>query len=161
LRFGLTWNRRGWSGEGENLDAAELLISVMEFLPGDHPRMLATIDRIAEPVTIDGFVYRFNPLETPGLERKPLGEYEGAFLPCTFWLATAYVKAGQLTQATSILKRAEKVAGTAGVFAESVDPRTAGFLGNGSLLFSQVEYVRAKLELARAQSKGAAVQVAA
>ncbi|HWH70416.1 MAG TPA: glycoside hydrolase family 15 protein, partial [Candidatus Sulfotelmatobacter sp.] len=63
---------KGWSDhlgafrqryEGHNLDAAELLIPVMEFLPGDHPRVLATIDRIAESLTIDGFVYRFNPLE--------------------------------------------------------------------------------------------------
>ncbi|SPE55266.1 putative Trehalase [Verrucomicrobia bacterium] len=154
---------RGWSErlgafrqryEGENLDAAELLISVMGFLPGDHPRVLATIDRIAESLTIDGFVYRFNPLETPGLGKQPMGEFEGAFLPCTFWLATAYAKAGRLESARSILARAEQIAGTMAIFAEAVDPRTGGFLGNASLLFSQVEYVRAKLELAVTQSKG-------
>jgi GH15 family glucan-1,4-alpha-glucosidase len=44
--------------EAENLDAAELLISVMGFLPGDHPRVLATVERIAESLSIDGFVYR-------------------------------------------------------------------------------------------------------
>lgn len=154
---------KGWSErlgafrqryEGENLDAAELLVSVMEFLPGDHPRVLATIDRIAESLTLEGFVYRFNPLETPGLGREPLGEFEGAFLPCTFWLATAYAKAGQLEKARATLMRVEQIAGPTAIFAEAVDPRTGGFLGNTSLLFSHVEYVRAKLELARSQSQG-------
>lgn len=161
---------KGWSErlgafrqryEGENLDAAELLISVMEFLPGDHPRVLATIDRIGDSLTIDGFVYRFNPLETPGLEHLPMGHFEGAFLPCTFWLATACAKAGRLEKAASILALAEKAAGELALFAEAVDPRTGSSLGNAALMFSHVEYLRAKLELALARSKKEALKQAA
>ncbi len=139
--------------DADNLDAAELLISVLGFLPGDHPRVLSTIDRISESLTIDGFVYRFNPLETPGLGDLALGEFEGAFLPCTFWLATACAKAGRIEQSRSILQRAEQLAGGTGLFAEAVDPRDHGFLGNTPLLFSHVEYVRARLELARAEAQ--------
>src|SRR6185437_7767727 len=48
---------RGWSErlgafrqryEADNLDSATLLISVLEFLPPNHPRVLATIERISE-----------------------------------------------------------------------------------------------------------------
>ena len=52
----------------DTLNASVLLIAVMEFLPGDHPRLLATLDRLTASLTIDGFIYRFNPAETPGHE---------------------------------------------------------------------------------------------
>ena len=155
--------QKGWSErlgafrqhyEGDNLDAAGLLVSIMEFLPGDDPRVLGTIDTIAQSLSIDGLVYRFDPLQTPGVDPQPLGQMEGAFLPCTFWLATAYAKAGRLEQAQSILARVEQLAGGPALFAEAVDPRTGSFLGNTPLLFSHVEYVRAKLEIAAAQNKG-------
>jgi GH15 family glucan-1,4-alpha-glucosidase len=154
---------RGWSEplgafrqryEGEGLDAATLLISVFEFLPPTHPRVLATIEKVAAFLTVDGLTYRFDPRQWPTLGNFPLGQLEGAFLPCTFWLATAYAKAGQTEKAQAILHRVEGLAGRTGVFAEAVDPRNNCFLGNTPLLFSHVEYVRAKMELARQTGAG-------
>jgi len=151
---------RGWSDrlgafrqsyDLDTLDASTLLISVFDFLPADHPRVVATIERIEEQLTIDGFVHRFVAGETPGHEDLPVGEFEGAFLPCTFWLAVAYVKAGRLEEAEAILDRAEAIAGPLGLFAEEVDVRTGTFLGNTPLVFSQVTYVKAVLEVAKAR----------
>ena len=155
---------RGWSErlgafrqryEAENLDAALLLISVFEFLPPDHPRVLATIERIQEFLTIDGYTYRFDPQEMSVLGNFPLGQLEAAFLPCTFWLATARAKAGQPEKAEAILQRVERRAGPLGLFAEAVDPRTNSYMGNTPLLFSHVEYVRARMELERVQKERA------
>lgn len=149
---------KGWSErlgafrqhyDGDDLDAAALLIPVLEFLPADHPRVLATLERISESLTIDDFVFRFDPMQTPCLGQLPLGELEGAFFPSTFWLATTYAKAGHLERAERILERAEKLAGPAGLFSEAADPRTRTLLGNTPLLFSLAEYVRAMLEIAR------------
>jgi hypothetical protein len=136
-----------------NLDAAALLIPIVGFLPIDHPRVKSTVEKIAELLTLDGFVYRFDPLQSPGIQKQqmPLGQFEGAFLPCTFWLATVYAKMGRTQEAENILRRAESLAGSVGLFAEGVDPRSGDFLGNSPLLFSQIEYVRAVLELARAR----------
>src|SRR6185312_4439568 len=151
---------RGWSErlgafrqryEAENLDSALLLISVFEFLPPDHPRVLATIERIEEHLTVDGYTYRFDPRELSVLGDFPLGQLEAAFLPCTFWLATAYAKAGQIEKADAILRRVEKVAGLLGLFAEAVDQPTGCFMGNTSLLFSYLKYVRARMEIDRVQ----------
>lgn len=149
---------RGWSErlgafrqhyEADNLDSALLLISVFEFLPPTHPRVLATLERIEEFLTVDGYVYRFNPQELPLPESFPLGQFEAAFLPCTFWLATAYAKASQPEKGDVILGRVERLAGPLGLFAEAVDPRTGGFMGNTPLLFSHAEYVRARMEIER------------
>ncbi|MBA3415938.1 MAG: glycoside hydrolase family 15 protein [Chloroflexia bacterium] len=146
---------RGWSErlgafrrhyDDDGLDASVLLIPLVGFLPVDHPRVAATIDRIVEELTIDGFVHRYLP--PPG--EPPLGVFEGAFLPCTFWLATVRAMAGQAAEAEAILAAAEAVAGDLGLFAEEVDVRTRTFLGNTPLLFAQAEYVRAALALAGA-----------
>jgi alpha,alpha-trehalase len=149
---------RGWSErlgafrqryEADNLDSATLLISVLEFLPPNHPRVLATMEKISEFLTVDGYTYRFDPREFPVLGNFPLGQMEGAFLPCTFWLATAYAKAGQPEKAQAIVDRVERISGRMGLFAEAVDPRAMCYRGNTPLLFSHVEYVRAKMEIAR------------
>jgi GH15 family glucan-1,4-alpha-glucosidase len=79
-----------------------------------------------------------------------MGEYEGAFLPCTFWLARAYAQQNRVSEAETILARAEERAGPLRLFAEGVDPRSGAYLGNTPLLFSHVEFVRAALELGRA-----------
>jgi len=151
---------RGWSDQlgafrqrydADTLDAAALLIPVMDFLPADDPRVLATAERIEATLTIDGFVHRFRAGETPGHEDLPVGAFEGSFFPCTFWLATTYAKAGQPDRAEALLVGAEATAGALGLFAEEVDARSGAFLGNYPLLFAQVEYVRTILELAKAR----------
>lgn len=153
---------KGWSEqlgafrqryEADNLDSATLLISVLDFLPGDHPRVLATIEKISRFLTIDGCAYRFDPRKTPVPGSFPMGQMEGAFLPCTFWLATAHAKASRPEKAEAILQRVEEIAGPLGVFAEAADPRSACLLGNTPLLFSHVEYVRARMEIAKAKGE--------
>lgn len=155
---------RGWSDrigsfrqhyDADGLDAAALLIPVMGFLPADDPRVSSTIERIEESLAIDGLVHRFDPRSTPGVESDlPVGEFEGAFLPCTFWLATAHAKAGRPGRAEQILRRAESAAGPLGLFAEALDARTGELLGNAPLLFSQIEYVRAITETMKAKPLG-------
>ena len=136
----------------ESLDASLLLIPVMGFLPADHPRVRSTVDRIIEYLTIDGLVYRFEPLESPVEHPHPMGEFEGSFLPCTFWLATTYAMAGRTLEADAILRRAESLTESVSLFAEEADARNNELLGNYPLLFSQVEYVRAVLALDQARS---------
>lgn len=152
--------QRGWSEplgafrqryDADSLDASTLLIPVMGFLPADHPRVLASVAQIEARLTIDGFVHRFEPRDTPGHPDMPVGAFEGAFLPCTFWLATTYAKQGRTAEAETLLERAEAIAGPLGLFAEQVDVRSRSFRGNSPLLWSQVEYVQAIIELAKAR----------
>lgn len=162
---------KGWSAGmnafrqhygADTLDAAALLIAVMDFLPADDPRVLATAERIERELTINGFVHRFDPKVTPGIKtQETLGYYEGAFFPTTFWLATTYAKAGQTDKAEAILANAEQLVGDVGLFPEGVDSQARMFLGNAPLLFSQVEYVRAKMELMKAKPLSSMAKVSA
>jgi alpha,alpha-trehalase len=141
---------------GDTLDASALLIPVMGFLPADDPKVRATVARIEERLTRGGLVFRFDPETLPTPLGHPLGEAEGAFLPCTFWLASALAMAGEPERAEAILERVETTAGGLGLIAEEMDPATGAFLGNTPLLFSHAEYLKAILEIAMARPAGRA-----
>ena len=120
---------KGWSQHknsfvqryySEALDAAGLLIPLMGFLPANDPRVAGTIAAIERELTIDGLVHRFDPGATLGGDQLPLDEFEGAFLPVTFWFAHALAKVGRMDQAEAILKRYEAMAGELGLFAEEI-----------------------------------------
>jgi GH15 family glucan-1,4-alpha-glucosidase len=149
--------KRGWSNransfvqqyDSEALDAAVLLIPLMEFLPAGHPKVAGMLGAIEQKLIVNGLVYRFEPEATLGGDQLPMGEYEGAFLPATFWYAHALAKCGRVDEAEAILKKCESIAGERGLFAEEADPREQIFLGNTPLLFAQVEYARAVWEVA-------------
>ena len=121
----------------QDLDASNLMMSIVGFLPADDPRMLATIDAIAAQLTDDrGLVYRY--LAHDGLE----GE-EGSFLLCTFWLAHALALAGQVDRARATFEKASAYANDVGLLAEEVDPGTGELLGNFPQAFSHIGLVNA------------------
>lgn len=140
--------------DADSLDASVLLIAVMDMLPADDPRVIATAERIEERLAVDGWVFRFDddPSGPGPIENLP--DYEGAFLPCTFWLATTWAKAGFPDRADAILDRTERTASSLGLFPEEVEPRDGTFLGNMPLLFSHAEYLRAVTETGKATLSG-------
>jgi GH15 family glucan-1,4-alpha-glucosidase len=155
--------RQGWSEAqqsfvqrygAETMDASALLIPIMGFLAPDDPRVQATIDRIERTLMIGDLVHRFDPLTMPGQERMPLGAFEGAFLPCTFWLVAAYAMARRTRDAERVLSAAEGLMREIGLLSEEVDARDLTLLGNYPLLFSHAEYVRAVVALEDASVRG-------
>ena len=137
---------RGWNDDAgaftqsfgsEDLDASNLMMPIVGFLPADDPRMLATINATAERLTDDrGLVYRY--LAHDGLE----GE-EGTFLLCTFWLAEALALAGEIDRARETFERAIAYANDVGLLAEEVDAETGELLGNFPQAFSHIGLVNA------------------
>jgi GH15 family glucan-1,4-alpha-glucosidase len=153
---------RGWSSRAhsfrqryghEGVDAALLLMPLMGFLRAEDRRVTSTIDRIRSSLMIDGFVYRFIPGETTGDDR-PVGAFEGSFLPCLFWLASVHALAGRVAEARSTFERALSAAGGIGLFSEEYDPRSRQLLGNYPQLFSHAECARAALEIDAATARG-------
>ncbi|MGZ4631161.1 MAG: glycoside hydrolase family 15 protein [Actinomycetes bacterium] len=146
----------GWSEEAgaftqyigsTALDASNLMMPIVGFLPADDPRMLATIDAIEAGLTDDrGLVYRYRTAEgVDGLT----GE-EGTFLLCTFWLAQALAMSGQVDRATAVFKRAVAFANDVGLLAEEVDEETGELLGNFPQAFSHIGLVNAAWAISQA-----------
>ena len=150
---------RGWSERAgaftqafgsDELDASSLMLAITGFLPGDDPRMKATIDATAARLTDErGLVYRYRAAD--GLE----GE-EGTFLLCTFWLAQAQALAGELDQATATFERAAAYANDVGLLAEEVDADGAEMIGNYPQAFSHIGLVNAAWAIVEAEERQAA-----
>jgi GH15 family glucan-1,4-alpha-glucosidase len=145
---------RGWSERAEaftqsfdsdELDASNLMMPIMGFLPADDPRMLSTIRAIEDQLTDDnGLVFRYKSHD--GLE----GE-EGTFLLCTFWLAQAQALAGEVERARATFEGAIQYANDVGLLAEEVDPRTKELLGNFPQAFSHIGLINAAWAISQAE----------
>jgi GH15 family glucan-1,4-alpha-glucosidase len=151
--------RDGWSDEAgaftqyvgsTGLDASNLMMAIVGFLPADDPRMLATIDAIQERLTDDaGLVYRYRTDE--GVDG--LAGEEGTFLLCTFWLAQALALSGQVDRARAVFESAITFANDLGLLAEEVDPATGEMLGNFPQAFSHIGLVNAAWAIAEAEKR--------
>ncbi len=114
------------SYESPHLDASLLLIPQVGFLPADDPRVLGTIAAIERELLVDGLVLRYST--KTGVDALPSGE--GAFLPCSFWLADAYALTGRRQDAEALFERLLALSNDVGLFAEEYDPRARRMLGN-------------------------------
>jgi alpha,alpha-trehalase len=136
---------RGWSQareayaqsfDSDELDAAQLLMPILGFLPADDPRMRSTIDAIAEDLTEDGLVLRYRNEE--GLNADGLTGEEGTFVICSFWLVTALAKAGELERAQRLFDQLVGYANDLGLIAEEIDTANGELLGNFPQAFSHI-----------------------
>jgi GH15 family glucan-1,4-alpha-glucosidase len=114
------------SYESSHLDASLLLIPQVGFLPADDSRVLGTIAAIERGLIVDGLVLRYST-ET-GVDALPAGE--GAFLPCSFWLADCYTLTDRRAEGEALFERLLALRNDVGLFAEEYDPRTQRMLGN-------------------------------
>jgi GH15 family glucan-1,4-alpha-glucosidase len=147
------WNERAGAFTqafgSEDLDASTLMLAITGFLPGDDPRMKATIDATAQRLTDQrGLVYRY-------LAHDGLAGDEGTFLLCTFWLAQAQVLAGEVEGATATFERALTAINDVGLLAEEVDPRTGEMIGNFPQALSHIGLVNAAWAITQAQQRTA------
>ncbi|HCF84480.1 MAG TPA: glycoside hydrolase family 15 protein, partial [Ktedonobacter sp.] len=96
------------SYDNDTLDASNLLLPLVGFIPADDPRMRSTIDRTIERLTDEnGFVYRY--LSEDGIEGT-----EGTFSICTFWLVDNLAMQGRVDEARSLFERLLSYAGRLG-----------------------------------------------
>jgi GH15 family glucan-1,4-alpha-glucosidase len=147
---------RGWSEKagaftqafgGQELDASNLMLAITGFLPGDDPRMKATIDATASRLTDErGLVYRY-------LAQDGLAGEEGTFLLCTFWLAQAQALAGEVDRAMGTFERAVAAINDVGLLAEEVDARSGEMIGNFPQAFSHIGLINAAWAIAQAQER--------
>jgi GH15 family glucan-1,4-alpha-glucosidase len=114
------------SYESPHLDASLLLIPQVGFLPPDDPRVIGTIRAIEDNLLADGLVLRYST--ATNVDALPPGE--GAFLPCSFWLADSYLLTGRRAEAEALFERLRSLSNDVGLFAEEYDTRGPCMLGN-------------------------------
>jgi GH15 family glucan-1,4-alpha-glucosidase len=132
----------------KRLDASLLVIPLVGFLPPDDSRVLGTVAAIERDLYRDGFVYRYEgDDESEGIDGLPAGE--GAFLPCTFWLADNFALQGRLEEAEELFERLLSTRSDLGLLAEEWDPASRRQLGNFPQAFTHVALVNSAFNLDR------------
>ena len=151
---------RGWSQargayaqsfDSDDLDAAQLLMPILGFLPADDERMRSTIEAIAADLTQDGLVLRYRSDE--GLNADGLTGEEGTFVICSFWLVSALAKAGEVERAEQLFDQLAASASDLGLLAEEIDTRNDEQLGNFPQAFSHIGLITAAYEIDKARGE--------
>ena len=136
---------KGWSEKKQSfvqyygteaLDASNLVIPMVHFLPSDHPRVRGTVMATLRELTSEDqeLVYRYR--NDDGLP----GE-EGVFSICTFWLAEALAMCGEVERGERIFQRMLKHANHVGLYSEELNPATGEFLGNHPQAFTHIALI--------------------
>jgi GH15 family glucan-1,4-alpha-glucosidase len=147
---------RAWDGErrtftqsygSKALDAATLMIPIVGFLPPDDERVVGTVEAIQRELMADGFVLRYDSTEAG--DGLPPGE--GAFLPCSFWLADCLALMGRRDEAEQLFQRLTGLANDVGLLAEEYDPKLGRQVGNFPQAFTHVGLVNTAMNLGRGE----------
>ncbi|HWA62461.1 MAG TPA: glycoside hydrolase family 15 protein [Caulobacteraceae bacterium] len=137
--------RRAYDDPG--LDASLLLVADVGFIEHEDPRFAALVEAIERDlVTPDGLVLRYDTRSAD--DGLPPGE--GAFLPCSFWLANAYAMVGREEDARALFDRLLALRSDLGLLAEEYDSASGRLCGNYPQAFSHVGLLSTALNLTRA-----------
>jgi GH15 family glucan-1,4-alpha-glucosidase len=128
------------------LDASLLMVPLVGFLPAHDHRVKGTLAAIEDQLTPDGFVLRYGEDAQGEIDGLPAGE--GAFLPCTFWLADNLLLQGRRQEGQAVFTRLTGLANDVGLISEEYDPIRERLVGNFPQAFTHVALVNTAHNLA-------------
>ncbi|MGH3363695.1 MAG: glycoside hydrolase family 15 protein, partial [Nocardioidaceae bacterium] len=131
------------------VDASLLVMPLVGFIDGDDPRMLGTIAAIEEDLMEDGLLHRYRT--ESGVDGVPGGEHP--FVACSFWLVSAYARAGRVEEAHALMERLLGLLNDVGLLSEEYDPAARRMAGNFPQAFSHLALVGAAVHLADADPR--------
>lgn len=119
------------------VDASLLLLPLVGFLPVTDRRIAGTVNLIEKRLLRRGLVMRTEA----SLGTKNKGDAEGAFLPCSFWLADYYELTHQRRKLSRMLQRLLKLGNDVGLLSEEYDMEKRHSVGNFPQALSHVAMV--------------------
>jgi GH15 family glucan-1,4-alpha-glucosidase len=131
------------------VDASLLVMPLVGFIDGDDPRMLGTIDAVEEDLMEDGLLHRYRT--ESGVDGLPGDEHP--FVACSFWLVSAYARAGMVDKAHALMRRLLGLLNDVGLLSEEYDPHEGRMAGNFPQAFSHLALVGAAVHLADADPR--------
>jgi GH15 family glucan-1,4-alpha-glucosidase len=131
-----------------DLDASNLLIPIMGFLPPDDERTHATVLAIADELTEDGLVLRYR---VDSADDGLSNDSEGTFTICSFWLVSALAMIGEVDRARALFEKLLSLASPLLLYAEEIDAASGQHLGNFPQAFTHLALIDAAVRLMHAE----------
>jgi GH15 family glucan-1,4-alpha-glucosidase len=136
----------------DRLDASCLLIPLVGFLPATDERVVGTVRAIEKELLRDGFVERYlADEENADVDGLPPGE--GAFLPCSFWLAAVLHQQGRHREARDLYERLLGLRNDLGLISEEYDPERGRLVGNFPQAFTHIGIVETAFTLSQKKTR--------
>jgi GH15 family glucan-1,4-alpha-glucosidase len=135
--------------DSDALDASNLLMPLVRFLPASDERIRKTVLAIADELTVDGLVLRYAVQETD----DGLSGEEGTFTICSFWLVSALVEIGELDRARELCEKLLGYASPLLLYAEEIEPQNGRHLGNFPQAFTHLALINAVTHVIRAEQR--------
>jgi len=110
----------------------------------DDERMVRTVDTVREELDAGGLLLRYRP--SKGTEGHLEGK-EGAFLPCSFWLAECLARKGRIEDAREVFDRTVSTGNKLALFSEEYDPQSDQALGNFPQALTHLSHITAAVAL--------------
>jgi GH15 family glucan-1,4-alpha-glucosidase len=126
--------------DGQNADAANLLLPTIGVIDARDPRFVSTLEAYERTLLRNGLLLRY---ATP----DDFGRTDSAFSICSFWWAEALALSGRLDDAAQVFDRVLKYANPLGLFSEDIDPATGALLGNFPQAYTHVGLIHAAMTI--------------
>lgn len=128
--------------DSELLDCGVLLAERFGYPDPTGDRMQSTIEALRREQGAGGpLLYRYSGMA---------GE-EGAFLACSFWMATALARTGRVSEACELMDELLPLANDVGLWSEEIDPETRELLGNFPQALTHLSLINAAAAVAAAE----------
>jgi GH15 family glucan-1,4-alpha-glucosidase len=121
---------------GSDLDASLLQMATLRLLPGDDPRLHATIDAIWQGLSHRDWLLRYRLDDG-------FGRPQVAFILCTLWLVEALAVVGRDTEARQVMARVHAALSPLGLLSEDYEATTLRMWGNFPQAYSHVGLIHA------------------
>ncbi|MDR3435361.1 glycoside hydrolase family 15 protein [Telmatospirillum sp.] len=128
--------------DGDQLDATLLLLHELDFLPGDDPRFVGTVDRIGTHLKRGDFLFRYTTADD-------FGTPDTAFVICGFWYIDALVAVGRPEEARALFETMLARRNGLGLLSEDLDPENGQLWGNFPQTYSMVGLINSAMHLSR------------
>jgi len=139
----------GWfagSLDGDEVDAAVLLMHEFGIVEASDPRFVSTVDTIGRRLGGEGLLARYDAPDD-------FGRPTVAFTICSFWYVDALAAIGRRDEARAMFETLLGHRNHLGLLSEDIDPKTGELWGNFPQTYSMAGLIVAAMRLSRGWEK--------